>query len=532
MNPLEDKSFKFSSGDPPKTPDEPSKTKEEDVRVSQQGQRALKAKTNDPELAKWSELHNDTDLSSDFSNSLEQWIVPTPMGTPLSELVVFKNEYRGQIPLNGIKENEFIRVNQILKDIADNKTHLQVEGREEFRNFILKNLGKICTREVGRNLLDRVMKGSDYEGKIELNVYESKKALQFQYTNFSYFGLFTYKKLSLPVDMQAMMFGVLNKSEKVGEPENKGLKDFVLGLLGYSTTPNYENFYTILPHIALAHELTHVAHFYENRALDRGAEEPSLNKDLDNMEEQVTITGVEKHPIFYWPKDDEIKAMKEGDQISLVDGVPMFSYDPVNERRFGDVFGSPTRTNHVGGLVYIDDRIVDNSSEVLTLLRDFNKHNSQKDLVILKEKIEEHLKEFINSERVFDPRKVHQHAIFVLEISENEPFAKTYFDLLIDKGIEIEPDSEFAKEIDYSWGSLGCSIAAQKGRLDILKWIKKNDANWDKRTCLEAIKNGHLELLKWAFVNGAPLSKEDALSIANPTPEIAAWIQSNLKNMK
>ena len=46
-----------------------------------------------------------------------------------------------------------------------------------------------------------------------------------------------------------------------------------------------------------------------------------------------------------------------------------------------------------------------------------------------------------------------------------------------------------------------CTMAAEYGYLNILKWARKNYYPWDENTCSNAAKNGHLKLLKWARKN-------------------------------
>lgn len=50
--------------------------------------------------------------------------------------------------------------------------------------------------------------------------------------------------------------------------------------------------------------------------------------------------------------------------------------------------------------------------------------------------------------------------------------------------------------------------AAQKGQLEILKWIHDNKyAYANEMTCADAAKYGHLEILKWLRQNGCPWTK-------------------------
>ena len=49
-----------------------------------------------------------------------------------------------------------------------------------------------------------------------------------------------------------------------------------------------------------------------------------------------------------------------------------------------------------------------------------------------------------------------------------------------------------------------CTLAAEWGRLEILKWLRENNFPWDEETCRRAASGGHLEMLQWARENGCP----------------------------
>ena len=51
-----------------------------------------------------------------------------------------------------------------------------------------------------------------------------------------------------------------------------------------------------------------------------------------------------------------------------------------------------------------------------------------------------------------------------------------------------------------------CTIAAENGYLNILKWARKNYYPWDEKTCTNAAKNGHLNILKWCRKNKCTVS--------------------------
>ncbi|CAI6356757.1 unnamed protein product [Macrosiphum euphorbiae] len=62
---------------------------------------------------------------------------------------------------------------------------------------------------------------------------------------------------------------------------------------------------------------------------------------------------------------------------------------------------------------------------------------------------------------------------------------------------------KLAHEIGIGWGDgQACTIAAETGNLEFLRYAKENGCPWDARTCTLAAKSGHLECLKYARENG------------------------------
>ena len=49
-----------------------------------------------------------------------------------------------------------------------------------------------------------------------------------------------------------------------------------------------------------------------------------------------------------------------------------------------------------------------------------------------------------------------------------------------------------------------CSKMAEKGSLELLKFLRGKGCPWDRWTCSLAARNGHLECLKYAHENGCP----------------------------
>eukprot|EP00611_Tribonema_gayanum_P027248 TRINITY_DN6676_c0_g1_i1.p1 TRINITY_DN6676_c0_g1~~TRINITY_DN6676_c0_g1_i1.p1 ORF type:complete len:161 (-),score=27.16 TRINITY_DN6676_c0_g1_i1:34-516(-) len=50
--------------------------------------------------------------------------------------------------------------------------------------------------------------------------------------------------------------------------------------------------------------------------------------------------------------------------------------------------------------------------------------------------------------------------------------------------------------LEHAW------LAAERGHLHMLQWLRQNNCPWDRLTCSSAAENGHLEVLQWARANG------------------------------
>ena len=63
---------------------------------------------------------------------------------------------------------------------------------------------------------------------------------------------------------------------------------------------------------------------------------------------------------------------------------------------------------------------------------------------------------------------------------------------------------KYAHEHGCSWGEWTCSGAASNGHLECLKYAHTQGCPWDEWTCTYAAHNGHLECLKYAHEQGCP----------------------------
>lgn len=80
--------------------------------------------------------------------------------------------------------------------------------------------------------------------------------------------------------------------------------------------------------------------------------------------------------------------------------------------------------------------------------------------------------------------------------------------------------------VSASWKtSLVTKLAARRGDLKFLSWLRRKDCPWTHTTTKAAAKAGHLEVLQWAVANGCPLSDEALGSACKKGHfEVAEWL--------
>lgn len=78
---------------------------------------------------------------------------------------------------------------------------------------------------------------------------------------------------------------------------------------------------------------------------------------------------------------------------------------------------------------------------------------------------------------------------------------------------------KYARENGCEWNSFTCSGAATSGSLEILKWLREQKCPWDSITTAHAQIEGNLEILRWAVENGCPMKNQ----VFPANLEIAKW---------
>lgn len=65
-----------------------------------------------------------------------------------------------------------------------------------------------------------------------------------------------------------------------------------------------------------------------------------------------------------------------------------------------------------------------------------------------------------------------------------------------------------AHHYNYPWDKSTCEAAAKKGHLDCLKCAHENGCPWDVQTCRNAVQSGNLSCLEYVHQNGCELNDD------------------------
>lgn len=223
-----------------------------------------------------------------LQKKLDAQTIPIQEDDPFyaTDIIIFKNNYSGHLPLNGIKEFEYKMAKELYTAIINNETNIQIPCylNEKEKAFIFSDICLLLTRKAGRELLEKV---TSYEISVLVITDHNSKIGFDDFKNFA---------ITLEIEM--------------------GLR------YGQTTTPNRKKF--AIPGatlFSLAHEFIHFTHFMENPQLaNQPKVPPTLGEEFDNLEEQFTIVGIGE----------------EG------------KYNQLNESRIRMAFGSPPRADHRG----------------------------------------------------------------------------------------------------------------------------------------------------------------------------------------
>ena len=289
------------------------------------------------------------DYSDDFDETI---VIPNTMPTPedfilipednpfyKTDLIVIKDDFIGVMPLNGIKNSEFIEISKRMMELKQQRKvgslfiaaeYVEVPAdREYFKNEIKDMIVTLCTRREGRDIVNALIgqKNNIFifpENTAKASFIQIENILIIRINSDLYVRLPTYRGLS---------------------SGNKGRKDEL------EETPLF---------IILGHEMIHALHYVLEKRIMYEARITREIPQIDNLEEQKTILGWGKInynpiPLNAWQKNEMTKIessqviadMDFNDWAHEMDALqppePYFEWEEKSENGLRAAFGIPPR---------------------------------------------------------------------------------------------------------------------------------------------------------------------------------------------
>lgn len=219
------------------------------------------------------------------------------------KIVIFKDSFKGNLPLNGLFEKDLKEAEEIYHLICTGNSFIQIdESDSHFKTIVEHSFLKILTRKIGIDLVKFILSAKEklliLKGTDSKLIFE-KKILELNTQNFYYFT-----------------------SDKFG---NK--KKILYSDLSFT----------------LFHELVHFFNTFKGE--DNLSKKPTLSKEFDDLEEQLVIFGLKEPLTFEEPTD-----LHFNDEI-LIPYDRLDIWNPINENVFLTSFQNPFRVDHRGGIM-------------------------------------------------------------------------------------------------------------------------------------------------------------------------------------
>ncbi|MCI0381709.1 MAG: hypothetical protein L0207_01465 [Chlamydiae bacterium] len=261
----------------------------------------------------WREKETWDEIGKEMEKKVLTHLVPISSNHPLSgtDLLVFKNEYVGTLPLNGIRHSEFVEVTQLLIDIFYEKTRFKFDLKlsEKSLNMVIRDFAILMTRKTSRELIKRLAKGSN-----DIFIIEGE---EFIARHFSKDGKLVKQELSVCSNW------------------------FLPSQIGRAAQLNRMLYKIPIPsYLSFAHECIHIEHFQEELLYSKKISDIAAG-EYTHEEERRTISG-SKDNFVIWNKEPK-NWQNEAAQR------PWPGYKRVNEWTIRSEFGLPVREDHYAG---------------------------------------------------------------------------------------------------------------------------------------------------------------------------------------
>lgn len=228
---------------------------------------------------------------------------PIPIDNPFADtdLILFADDYTGQMPLNAIKESELNKAVHFYHNIIQNKGAFIVKGSDVFKNACFEGLRILMTRRLGRELL------------YSFDKYHPK-TITFVETSLN--NEYAHELNELQLNL-----GIIRPLTR------GGLK----GEIHAFPFPFYLN---------IGHELIHVLHEFEDpKQYRKNLNTPSEEQQFHNREEKLTITTHLKSASDF-PNSEEKADLLSWDGLSQA--------EEITENSLRAVFSAYLRYGHQG----------------------------------------------------------------------------------------------------------------------------------------------------------------------------------------
>lgn len=238
------------------------------------------------ELLPWVEDEKEEEIDADqkekISAMFDQYFVELPPDHPFTktDLVIFKDDYPGALPINGIKESDFESL-QKLYNMIDNKDPaavIQIKGNDKFHQWFMEQILLLSTRPSGREILRKIQEKTVYQS---IEVYDGSAE---------------------------------SKGSEVEKPKDEKMVKVYLDMLSNLDVLQHEPTGKLgarpePAHIIVGHELIHCLHILHGENSDANITKPIIYPDYHKLEEQKTITGY-KSPLVLPDRSTLDEALK------------------------------------------------------------------------------------------------------------------------------------------------------------------------------------------------------------------------------
>jgi|GEM_PF-4289309 len=231
-----------------------------------------------------------TGPSENWEEALEQRLLQDTVDIPESNsfaktnVVVFKNDYRGVLPLNGMMESEWIKVSGWINELKNTGKlgSLELRGDAAFKEQVINSLVKLCERSLGRELIGKVIQ-LQHPCYIHQNNDFPSPALMVP----------DHPEVEITAVMGEKGSGKIKNWNAI-DPNQWNLNVVINPLLTtfiYVRAGENRIVKPIDLHLVLAHELIHAVHASIDSKAFFARFEESVSTNDDNREEHMTITG-------------------------------------------------------------------------------------------------------------------------------------------------------------------------------------------------------------------------------------------------